>query len=659
MAVTERNGEFGTYYAGSLNDSYKEVNAKYIYKYLSAHQWTLNAIAALLGNIEVECGLNPGTVEKLGSGFGLIQWTPGSIHKNWCVANGYDDATSMDANLAHIVSEAKNNTSWYKKESYTESYSEFSESTKDPYYLACVFAWNRERSGVVLYGFHTNYHSRYCYPSAAFEIACRQCYLEKYGAAATAVQAEANRESLRNKRGSLATKWYNYLITSTFDSLAAKTTSELAELALFKNSYWINKKYGGLNIFEASVDDAESTASGGYNAAYDKQVLDCGSSLPNCTAWVWGRVYQIIGKAPLTFAGNAGAWYDCFSQETLRASGYSKSETTPALGAIMCWKDERPSSAGLNWGHVAVVEAIHEDGTVSFSESGYQVWSAWRNTGYLNIRKRCRPTDVYKNYTFKGYIHIPHAASYAVLPEIDAFNMLSAAATSATFELSIKSNGSVISGAYYTLNDSITGQLEVTDRLHKFTINNLVPNTEYNVMVTLEASGETINSIVIKFITKQDYPGHVQNIKLLTNGKNSRLSTFDVAITEPEYWGYWQRTNNPYGYRVFIIADYNLIKFFDSMPSASFSIMPEDYGVADKSNFQVGISTWVTDNSGEKIFALPGELFPTCSNSICLKDKSDMSDNCFMITDGYANRLQCFIKDTASAAFKPLNTFKL
>ena len=185
MAVSLRTGLFGDYYGNTYNSSnvltsaQMRVNARYIYSYLLNKGWSVNAIAGVLGNMQFESGINPGRWEGddvgSGPGYGLVQWTPYTKYTEWATSEGYSDPSEMDSNLARIIYELENHIQYSATSGYPESFSEFSKSTKTPYYLACAFAWNYERSWVVLYG------------------------------------SEEEKEALRQKRGNAANEWYTYL----------------------------------------------------------------------------------------------------------------------------------------------------------------------------------------------------------------------------------------------------------------------------------------------------------------------------------------------------------------------------------------------------------------------------------------------------------------
>lgn len=180
-----RKGEFGYYYGSffgesePLNKDEKEINALYIRNYLHAQGWSVQAIAGILGNMESESTMNPGRwqsndIGNYSGGYGLVQWTPASKYIDWCFEKGIAPE-DMDSNLSRIIYEVENRIQWIATDSYDFSFSTFTTSTEDPYYLACAFAWNYERSYVVLYG------------------------------------REEEQEALRQKRGGYARSWYEYL----------------------------------------------------------------------------------------------------------------------------------------------------------------------------------------------------------------------------------------------------------------------------------------------------------------------------------------------------------------------------------------------------------------------------------------------------------------
>lgn len=183
MALIQRVGSFGSYWGDeqnsshALNTSQMQINATYIYNYLTNQGWTLNAICGVLGNMEWESSINPGRWQGddvgIGPGYGLVQWTPYTNYTNWSGIVG--DYSTMDNNLNRIMYEYNNHLQYYATPSYPETFAEFSASTQSPYYLACAFAWNYERSYVTIHG------------------------------------TPEEQEALRRRRGGSANAWYEYL----------------------------------------------------------------------------------------------------------------------------------------------------------------------------------------------------------------------------------------------------------------------------------------------------------------------------------------------------------------------------------------------------------------------------------------------------------------
>lgn len=84
-----------------------------------------------------------------------------------------------------------------------------------------------------------------------------------------------------------------------------------------------------------------------------------GWGMPNCTAYAYGRAYELLGTEPKLCPYNAEEWYDYNKN-----NGYYSYGSSPKLGAIACW------AYNGGGGHVAVVEKI-ENNTITFSNSAY------------------------------------------------------------------------------------------------------------------------------------------------------------------------------------------------------------------------------------------------------------------------------------------------
>lgn len=115
-----------------------------------------------------------------------------------------------------------------------------------------------------------------------------------------------------------------------------------------------------------------------------------GYGMPNCTAYAYGRAYELLGKAPVLCPYNAGEWYTYNKNNGAYAYG-----STPKLGAIAVW-----DNYDFDTGHVAVVEKI--TGTqVTLSES------AWGGSTFFT--SEVSTTDSHLGYSrmrFLGYIYV-------------------------------------------------------------------------------------------------------------------------------------------------------------------------------------------------------------------------------------------------------------
>ena len=111
--------------------------------------------------------------------------------------------------------------------------------------------------------------------------------------------------------------------------------------------------------------------------------------MPNCTAYAFGRAYEILGYEPNLCWYNAEQWYGYN-----KSNGYYDYGQTPKLGAIACWSYN-------GGGHVAVVEKV-ENGTVTFSNSA---WSGYNF--YLSTADISDPNAGGNSWwNFQGYIYI-------------------------------------------------------------------------------------------------------------------------------------------------------------------------------------------------------------------------------------------------------------
>lgn len=131
---------------------------------------------------------------------------------------------------------------------------------------------------------------------------------------------------------------------------------------------------------------------GGYN--YCIKIRDNGSVLPNCVGYAWGRWRELLGAFHKLSRGNAENWYPN------TGDGYQRGQV-PKLGAVICWRKGQAGNPNDGAGHVAIVEKINGDGSITISNSAYS-----GTKFYLMTLKA--PYNVGTNYFFQGFIYNPN-----------------------------------------------------------------------------------------------------------------------------------------------------------------------------------------------------------------------------------------------------------
>ncbi len=140
--------------------------------------------------------------------------------------------------------------------------------------------------------------------------------------------------------------------------------------------------------------DAPSTSNKYYKRTTDGGVNKCKYPLPNCVFYAWGRFYEILETSPNLSRGDAENWYD------YTTDGYDRGQS-PKLGAVICWRKGKAFNGSDGYGHVAIVEAIRENGDIVTSESVY---------GDERFRTRTYTKEsgyALKNHVFQGFIYPP------------------------------------------------------------------------------------------------------------------------------------------------------------------------------------------------------------------------------------------------------------
>lgn len=137
----------------ALTTEQMQGNAVEFYNYFKTSM-TLEAICGILGNIQRESQLNPGQMEggyggSLSHGYGLIQWTPGSLLTNWASNKGYNwyDGTAQCEYIDEENTYTGDDAVWFPTSSYPYSWVEFKQLTNVEEAVK-AYLYERERAGV-------------------------------------------------------------------------------------------------------------------------------------------------------------------------------------------------------------------------------------------------------------------------------------------------------------------------------------------------------------------------------------------------------------------------------------------------------------------------------------------------------------------------------
>lgn len=124
------------------------------------------------------------------------------------------------------------------------------------------------------------------------------------------------------------------------------------------------------------------------------------AALPNCVTYCSGRLSEANGEnlrnimSGRTGFGNAKEWYDSTTLEK---------GSTPKVGAIACFTG--------TLGHVAFVEKVNDDGTVTVSQSNYQSSKDYSSSNYFQVKTYKLVVGQIASgvgLVFQGYIYSPN-----------------------------------------------------------------------------------------------------------------------------------------------------------------------------------------------------------------------------------------------------------
>ncbi|MDO5560720.1 MAG: CHAP domain-containing protein [Oscillospiraceae bacterium] len=151
------------------------------------------------------------------------------------------------------------------------------------------------------------------------------------------------------------------------------------------------------NYVSRLTEPSNDTSAEEYRYYYSNEnaFASIGYGIPNCTAYAWGRAFELLGEKPKLTNGNAGRWYTYNIN-----NGYYAYGSQPKLGAVACWDNYD----NIN-GHVAVVEQVHtESGFITTSES------QWQQLSFALYTYQNDSSDHMSRYRFLGYIYIDDAS---------------------------------------------------------------------------------------------------------------------------------------------------------------------------------------------------------------------------------------------------------
>ena len=134
----------------------------------------------------------------------------------------------------------------------------------------------------------------------------------------------------------------------------------------------------------------------------DNPYYATGFGMPNCTAYAWGRFWE-IGDPNNTGANKPnpndlpGYWDGGYWWREVNRNVY-QTGSTPQLGAVICF--DNPGQSG----HVAIVEVINPDGSIITSNSAYGGTFFYTQTLY--------PSNNYgwSTYICQGFIYNPNVS---------------------------------------------------------------------------------------------------------------------------------------------------------------------------------------------------------------------------------------------------------
>lgn len=269
---------------------------------------------------------------------------------------------------------------------------------------------------------------------------------------------------------------YTVKAGDSLSKIAEKYNMNYLELARYNNIpnpnlIYINQKIkipakytSGTSVVESNVKKfvARLTAPKKTDQNYysNKNIFyACGYGMPNCTAYAWGRLLELTGKAYTKLDGNAEKWWGKAEKAGLKRG------KTPKLGAIICWKAGDVNSSTDGAGHVGVVEQIKSNGDIVVSNSAWKgtefyLMTVTKASGYVYDSSRQLQGFIYCGIEFEAEAESSSTSSKT----IKAGAKVQLSNTKCYSNATTKTVWDTKTGAYYYWSDEVVnGRVRITN----------------------------------------------------------------------------------------------------------------------------------------------------------------------------------------------------
>jgi surface antigen len=172
------------------------------------------------------------------------------------------------------------------------------------------------------------------------------------------------------------------------------------------------------------------------------------------------------------------------------------------------------------------------------------------------------------------------------------------------------------SKASYLLNTSTRKELQLTDDVVLFELQNLVPNKEYTLTLCITGTDETEITKKLVFTTPQAHPESFNELVLTATDTMLPHDSFKLKTTpaKPDF-GYWNTNGHGYLVQLIVNGKVKSEKIVNSLQTI-FKISDYfEYTPVLGDTIQIGIRTWVKDEKGKKVY---NSDFTKCSNTVCM-----------------------------------------